>query len=151
MLTQADFLRAKRSAEVPSQQVLACSQRVPSSRKREHNIIRELNQQILLSSATWCSPLFFGICDSPKGLVAADGSPQSGRGSRIDFRVRCCPRAAECPSYWKRPGGSRPSSVSSSSGVPVQPSGVASAGFSLSPERLPEADSVPLDKWVRIG
>jgi hypothetical protein len=35
--------------------------------------------------------------------------------------------------------------------VPVQTSGAASAGFSFSPECLPEADSLSLDKWERIG
>jgi hypothetical protein len=35
--------------------------------------------------------------------------------------------------------------------LPVQLSGVVSAGFSFSPECLPEADSMSLDKWERIG
>ncbi len=35
--------------------------------------------------------------------------------------------------------------------LPVQISGVVSAGFSFSPECLPEADPMSLDKWERIG
>jgi hypothetical protein len=33
----------------------------------------------------------------------------------------------------------------------AQLSGVASVGFSFSPECVPEADSMSLDKWERIG
>ena len=35
--------------------------------------------------------------------------------------------------------------------LPAQISGVTSAGFSFSPECPPEADSMSLDKWGRIG
>jgi len=35
--------------------------------------------------------------------------------------------------------------------LPLQISGVASAGFSFSPECLQETDSMSLDKWERIG
>jgi len=35
--------------------------------------------------------------------------------------------------------------------LPVRISGVVSVGFSFSPESLPEADSMSLDKWGRIG
>ena len=35
--------------------------------------------------------------------------------------------------------------------VPAQLSGVVSVGFSLSPECLPDADSMSLDKWGRVG
>ena len=35
--------------------------------------------------------------------------------------------------------------------LPLQISGVVSAGFSFSPECLPETDFMSLDKWGRIG
>ena len=71
----------------------------------------------------------------------------SSLGSRVHFRFRCGQRAAQRLVACDVAASSWPNSASSSSGVSVQLSGVVSAGFSFSPERLSEADSMSLDKW----